>query len=312
VNKKSLFYILKRLIFCLLTIFVVITATFFLMNAIPGGPFVTEGRVSQSIIDNLNAKYGLDKPLFVQYWNYLKNAVVFDYGISIKQKGREVMDIIMEGFKTSLPVGLIAGVLAIGFGTCLGSIAAVKHNKVIDRIIMVFSTASVAFPSFIIASVLLYIFCNWLGWLPANGITIDGDYRGYILPVITLSLYPTAYITRLTRSSTLDVLNSDYIRTAKAKGVSKSKILFKHALRNSLTPVITYAGPMFASIITGSLVIEQIYSIPGLGRTFIKAITSRDYPLIMGTTIFLTVLVIFLILVSDILYKIVNPRVEFE
>jgi len=311
-RKKMLVYVVKRLIMCLATIVVVITATFFLMNAVPGGPFLSEKAASQSILDALKAKYGLDQPLIVQYWNYLKGALIFDFGPSLKQKGREVIEIIGDGFSTSLPIGLIAGLLALSFGTFLGSLAAVKHNKLVDRLIMVFSTASVAFPSFIIASVLLYVFCTALGWLPANGITTNGDYRGYILPIITLSLYPTAYITRLTRSSTLDVLNSDYIRTAKAKGVSKTKVLFKHALRNSLTPVITYAGPMFASIITGSLVVEQIYSIPGLGRTFIKSITGRDYPLIMGSTIFLTVIVIFLILICDILYKVANPRVELE
>ena len=311
-RKKMLVYVVKRLIMCLATIVVVITATFFLMNAVPGGPFLSEKAASQSILDALKAKYGLDQPLIVQYWNYLKGALVFDFGPSLKQKGREVIEIIGDGFGTSLPIGLIAGLLALSFGTFLGSFAAVKHNKLVDRLIMVFSTASVAFPSFIIASVLLYVFCTALGWFPANGITTNGDYRGYILPIITLSLYPTAYITRLTRSSTLDVLNSDYIRTAKAKGVSKTKVLFKHALRNSLTPVITYAGPMFASIITGSLVVEQIYSIPGLGRTFIKSITGRDYPLIMGSTIFLTVIVIFLILICDILYKVANPRVELE
>ena len=311
-RKKMLVYVVKRLIMCLATVVVVITATFFLMNAVPGGPFLSEKAASQSILDALKAKYGLDQPLIVQYWNYLKGALIFDFGPSLKQKGREVIEIIGDGFGSSLPIGLIAGLLALSFGTFLGSFAAVKHNKLVDRLIMVFSTASVAFPSFIIASVLLYVFCTALGWLPANGITTNGDYRGYILPIITLSLYPTAYITRLTRSSTLDVLNSDYIRTAKAKGVSKTKVLFKHALRNSLTPVITYAGPMFASIITGSLVVEQIYSIPGLGRTFIKSITGRDYPLIMGSTIFLTVIVIFLILICDILYKVANPRVELE
>ena len=311
-RKKMLVYVVKRLIMCLATVVVVITATFFLMNAVPGGPFLSEKAASQSILDALKAKYGLDQPLIVQYWNYLKGALIFDFGPSLKQKGREVIEIIGDGFGSSLPIGLIAGLLALSFGTFLGSFAAVKHNKLVDRLIMVFSTASVAFPSFIIASVLLYVFCTALGWLPANGITTNGDYRGYILPIITLSLYPTAYTTRLTRSSTLDVLNSDYIRTAKAKGVSKTKVLFKHALRNSLTPVITYAGPMFASIITGSLVVEQIYSIPGLGRTFIKSITGRDYPLIMGSTIFLTVIVIFLILICDILYKVANPRVELE
>ena len=307
-NSKTLFYVLKRLLMAIVTIIVVITATFFLMNAIPGGPFLSEKGVSDATLAAMKAKYGLDQPLYIQYFNYLKYALVFDYGFSIKQKGFTVMYLIMDGLKTSLPLGAIAAFIALCVGTTLGSLAAVYHNKVVDRVVMVFSTASVAFPSFIIATVLLYVFCNLLKWLPANGMSI----QGYILPCITLSLYPTAYITRLARSSTLDALGSDYIRTAKAKGVSQPKIIFKHALRNSLTPVITYFGPMFASVITGSIVVEQIYSIPGLGRYFVKAITGRDYPLIMGTTIFLTIIVIFMILVSDILYKVANPRVELE
>ncbi len=307
-NSKMLIYILKRLFLAVLTIIIVITITFFAMNAIPGGPFLSEKSTSATIIKNLEKKYGLDQPLIVQYFKYLGGSLRFDFGPSIKQKGFEVTDLILTGFKTSIKVGGLAALLAIVSGIFLGCIAAVKHNKILDKIIMVTSTASVAVPSFIISALLLYVFCVKLNWFPANGST----WQGYILPIITLSLYPMAYITRLTRSSTLDVLGSDYIRTARAKGVSPVKVLFKHALRNSLTPVITYAGPMFAYIICGSLVVEKLFAIPGLGTSFISAITGRDYPLIMGTTIFLTIIVIAMVLISDILYKVANPRIELE
>jgi oligopeptide transport system permease protein len=307
-NTKFAMYIVKRLLLSILTIFIVITITFFAMQAIPGGPFTSEKSVSDAVLAVLKAKYGLDKPLYVQYWNYLKNAVMFDYGPSMKQKGQDVIKIIQDGFAVSGKIGAIAALIALFFGVILGSYAATHQNKWVDRVIMIFSTASVAMPSFIIATFLLLLFCVKLKWLPANGTTV----AGYVLPVICLSLYPMAYITRLTRTSTLDVLGQDYIRTAKAKGVSKTKILFKHGLRNSLTPVITYFGPMFAYIITGSLVVEQIFGIPGLGRPFITAITGRDYTLIMGTTIFLTVIMVVMLLISDILYKIANPRVSFD
>lgn len=308
-NKKLLFFIVKRLILAVITVFLVITITFFTMQLIPGGPFTSEKAVSEETLNILKAKYGLDKPLFIQYLNYLKNALVFDFGYSIKNRGAiSVGDIIKNGLKTSAPMGLTAAAIAILVGVILGSLAAYKHNTWVDRLIMVISTSFVAVPSFIISTILLYLCCVKWRILPANG----GDIKGYILPTITLSFYPMAYIIRLTRSSSLDVLGSDYIRTAHAKGLSFTKVLFKHSLRNSLTPVITYAGPMIAFILSGSLVIEQIYGIPGIGRSFVSCIINRDYPVIMGLTIFLTVLVIFMVLVSDILYKVVNPRVELE
>ena len=308
-NKKLAFYILKRVLLAFLTVVIVITVTFFSVQIIPGGPFTSEKAVSPETLARLEAKYGLDKPLIVQYFNYLKGALVFDFGYSIKSRGAvTVASIIADGMKTSAIIGIIAAVIAIIFGVILGSLAAYKHNTIVDRIIMVLSTASVAVPAFIVSTILMYVFC--LAWpiLPANGFS----WKGFILPTITLSFSPMAYITRLTRSSTLDVLSSDYIRTAYAKGASFSRVLYKHSLRNSLTPVITYAGPMIAFIVTGSLVVEKIYGIPGIGREFVSSITNRDYPEVMGLTIFLTYLVIIMVLISDILYKVVNPRVELE
>ena len=308
-NPKTAFYILKRILLALLTIWIVITITFFVMHAVPGGPFVGEKAISKEAEAALKAKYGLDKPLMTQYWTYLKDIVTrFDFGPSLKQRGRMVMDVILDGMKTSAKLGVIAAFGALILGVVLGAIAALRRNKVIDKVIMVITTAFVSMPSFIMGSLLLIFISVKLGWLPANGSTAEG----LILPVITLGLYPMAYITRLTRSSMRDVLGQDYIRTAKAKGVSGNKIIFGHALKNSLIPVITYFGPMLAYIVTGSMVVEQIFAVPGIGRQFVSSITNRDYTMIMGTTIFLAALVVVMNLISDIAYKIVDPRIDFD
>ncbi len=308
-NTKTLLYIGKRILLMILTVWIVITITFFVTRAVPGGPFMGEKAVSPAAQAALEAKYGLDKPVPEQYLTYLTDIVTkFDFGPSLKQRGRQVIDIIIDGMETSAVLGVTAAFIALGIGVVLGAIAALRRNKLIDRIIMVITTAFVSMPSFIMGSLLLLTFSLWLGWFPANG---DAD-GGLVLPIITLALYPTAYITRLTRSSMLDVLGQDYIRTAKAKGVSGTKIIFGHALKNSLIPVITYFGPMLAYIVTGSLVVEKIFAVPGVGRDFVNSITSRDYPLIMGTTIVLAALIVIMNLVGDILYKVVDPRINLE
>ena len=308
-SSKLMFYILKRVLLAILTIWIVITVTFFIMHAVPGGPFVGEKAISKEAQAALEAKYGLDKPLFEQYTTYLRDILTkFDFGPSLKQRGRQVIDIIMDGMKTSAKLGIMAAVSAAVVGIVLGAVAALRRNKFIDRLIMVITTAFVSMPSFIMGSFLLIIFSVSLKWLPANG-AMKG---GLVLPVITLMLYPMSYITRLTRSSMLDVLGQDYIRTARAKGVSKWRIIFGHALKNSLIPVITYFGPMLAFIVTGSMVVEQIFAVPGIGRQFVSSITNRDYTMIMGTTIFLASLIVIMNLVSDLLYKAVDPRIEFE
>lgn len=304
-NSKTLFYIVKRLLLALLTVFVVVTVTFWATQAIPGGPFNTEKALDETVIEALKKQFGLDKPLFVQYLIYLGKAVTWDFGVSLKVRGVYVINQIGSRLPASLLTGLSAAAIAIILGLVLGSTAALKHNKKADRVIMILSTASVAMPSFVIASLLSWLFYDVFKVTGTGAIV-------WILPIITISLSPMCYITRLTRSATLDVLGADYIRTANAKGVSKQKVLFKHALRNSITPVITYAGPMIAYIITGSIVVEQIFGINGLGRMFVNSITQRDYPTIMGTTIFLTYLMVIMVLISDILYKVVNPRVELE
>ncbi len=308
-NTKTLIYILKRLALAILTVWVVITVTFFVMRAVPGGPFLGEKATTAATQAALEAKYGMDKPLFEQYTTYLKDiATKLDFGPSLKLRGRQVIDIIKDGLKTSAKLGLIAAFSALFVGTVLGAVAALRRNKLIDKVIMVITTAFISMPSFIMGSLLLVIFAIKFHILPANG---DAQ-NGLILPVVTLALYPMAHITRLTRSSMLDVLGQDYIRTAKAKGVSGPKIIFGHALKNSLIPVITYFGPMLAYIVTGSLVVEQIFAVPGIGRAFVSSITGRDYPLIMGTTIVLATLIVIMNLVSDILYKVVDPRIKFD
>jgi oligopeptide transport system permease protein len=307
-DTKLAIYITKRILLAIVTVFLIITITFFAMHSIPGGPFLSEKSPSAEVTAALEAKYGLDKPLGQQFVEYLKGILKFDFGPSIKQRGRTVTDIITEGFKVSAKIGSAAAALAIGLGLFFGSLAAVFHNKLADKLIMVMSTAFVAMPSFIIATFFLLIFCVKLNLLPANGDTVGG----LVLPVIALSLYPMSYITRLTRSSMLDVLGQDYIRTARAKGVKPYKVIFKHSLRNAITPVITYAGPMFAYILTGSLVVEKIFAVPGLGKYFVSSIINRDYTLIMGTTIFLAALIVIMMLISDILYKVFDPRVELS
>ncbi len=308
-SSKTLMYILKRIGLAILTVWVVITVTFFAMRLIPGGPFTAEKAISEAAQKSLEAKYGLDKPVMEQYLTYLKDILFkFDFGPSIKQRGRMVIDIVVDGMKTSAKLGLIAAFSAAIVGIVLGATAALRRNKFIDRLIMVVTTACVSMPTFIMGSLLLILFAVKLKVLPANGSTAEG----LILPIVSLALYPMAYITRLTRSSMLDVLGQDYIRTAKAKGVSGARIIFGHALKNSLIPVITYFGPMLAYIVTGSLVVEQIFAVPGIGRAFVNSITGRDYTLVMGTTIVLAILIVVMNLVSDILYKVVDPRITLE
>ena len=308
-SSKTLKYILKRIAMAILTIWIVITVTFFVMRAVPGGPFLSEKAGSEAAQKALEAKYGMDKPLMVQYFTYLKDIVTkFDFGPSIKLRGRMVIDVIIDGMRTSVKLGVCAAAIALVFGVVLGAVAALRRNGLADKVIMVLTTAFISMPSFIIGSLMVLILSVKLGWFPANGETA----KGLILPIIALSLSPMANITRLTRSSMLDVLGQDYIRTARAKGVPPMKIIFGHALKNSLIPVITYVGPMLAYIVTGSLVIEQVFAVPGIGRAFVSSITGRDSPLIMGTTIVLATLIVIMNLVSDILYKLVDPRINLE
>ncbi len=306
--RDTLLYIFKRIILAIFTVWVVITVTFFIMHAVPGGPFIGEKSVSPAVQKAMEAKYGLDKPLMTQYFTYLSDVVRMRFGPSLKQRGRMVIDIMADGLGVSARLGLVAALIALVIGVVAGSLAALGRNSIFDRIIMVITTAFVSMPSFIMGSLLLIAFAVKTHVFPANGSTP----AGLILPVITLMLYPMSYITRLTRSSMLDVLGQDYIRTARAKGVPQHRVIFVHALKNALIPVITYFGPMLAYIVTGSLVVEQIFAVPGIGRAYVSSITNRDYTMIMGTTIVLAVLIVVMNLISDVLYKVVDPRIKLE
>ena len=276
------------------------------MHAIPASPFSSEKAKSDAVIAALEAKYGFDKPVHIQFVNYLKNILHGDFGLSTGWVGNTVMELIAGGFSYSARIGFTAGILALIFGVVLGSIAALNRGRFVDKVIQVVTTALVAMPSFVMGTILLLVFALQLNWLPSLG----NQPGGLVLPVISLMLYPMAYVTRLQRSSMLDVLGQDYIRTARAKGVSNRKVIFKHALKNTLTPVITYAGPMMAYILTGSMVVENIFSVPGLGRLFTNSMLRTDYMMIMGVTIFLATMIILMNFLSDILYKVVDPRIE--
>ena len=304
-------YILKRIGAALLTLLLIMTITFFLMNSIPGSPFLTEKSTPKQI-ELANKKYGLDKPLPVQLFNYVKNYLKGDLGVSLKmQEGTEITDIIFRQgkFELSMKLGVVALLLAVAVGIPLGSIAAYKRGSWIDGVLRVFTTVGVAIPTFVLATLLLYFFAVKLKWLPTKSESLD-SIKQYILPVISLSSYYTCYIAKLTRTSMLDAINQDYIRTARAKGVKTKSIILKHALRNSLIPVVTYIGPVFAGIITGSFVVESTFSVPGLGKYFVQCVLNRDYTVIMATTVVLSALVIVMNLVVDIVYKFIDPRIN--
>lgn len=300
-------YIVKRVIFAIITILIISLITFFVMNLVPGGPFNGEKAKSEAVIQELNARYNLDKPVVQQYFMYMGKLIQGDWGVSLKT-GREIWPDISSRFLVSAKLGGAAILLALGVGIVLGSIAALNRNKWPDRIIVFFTTLGTSVPSFILATLLLLVFCLILKWFPVW----SADNPNYVLPVIALSVYPMAYITRLTKTSMLDALSQDYIRTAKAKGVPQGKIIFVHALRNALIPVVTYLGPEVAYIITGSMVVENIFTIGGLGGAFVSSIINRDYTMIMAVTMFLAILMVFANLITDIVYKAIDPRITFE
>ena len=300
-------YTVKRILLAIVTVFIISAITFFAMNAIPGGPFAKEKAPDPAVQAALEARFNLDKPVGQQFLIYLRNLSKGDFGISLKT-GREIAQIIREKFAVSARLGGMAAACAIVLGLVLGSTAALCRNRWPDRLIIFLTTLFVSVPSFILATILLLVFALTLKWVGV----FDANNPNYVLPVISLMLYPMSYITRLTKSSMLDVLGQDYIRTARAKGVRDSLVIFKHALRNALIPVITYVGPMTAYILTGSMVVESVFTTGGLGTKFVQGITNRDYPMIMGTTIFLATLMVTMTLISDLVYKIVDPRITFD
>jgi len=287
----------------------IITITFFLMKAIPGNPFADEKMPNPEIRAAMMEKYGLNKPVIEQYFVYLGNFIRGDFGVSYTRAGITVNKVIADGFPYSLTIGLYASLIVVFAGIGFGVMCALNQNKFIDRFFMVLSTLGATIPSFVLATGFLFIFSKTLGWVPSFGVDTAA---GYIGPIVVIGAFSLSFITRLTRTSLLEVQQQDYIRTARAKGVSGKKIIFGHALKNSLIPVITYFGPMLAFIVTGSMVVEQIFAVPGIGRQFVSSITNRDYTMIMGTTIFLASLIVIMNLISDLLYKVVDPRIDYE
>lgn len=301
-------YILKRILSSVVTVFLLITMTFFLMHAVPGGPFNSD-KITPQTRANLEKKYGLDKPLMTQYTIYLGDLAQGDLGSSLLKKGRTVNGIITEKFPYSAKLGLMALALALLIGIPLGALAAIKHETLYDRIIMLFTTIFISVPGFVLGTLLLVIFGALLQWSP---VTWEDIPANYILPVITYSFYPICYIAKLMRSSMLETLGQDYIKTAHAKGLSSLTVNFKHALKNSVIPIITYLGPLTAFLITGGFAVERIFSVPGLGRFFVDSVSGRDYPVIMGTTIFLGIIMVAMNLIVDIIYGLVDPKIKLR
>lgn len=302
-------YIFKRVFSSLITLWVVVTLTFALSHAIPGGPFDSDKETPPEVRRNLEERYKLNEPIYVQYGDYLKNLLKLDLGPSFKQKGVSINEIINRGFPVSARLGVAAVTLALIAGLLLGIIAALKQGKWPDRVTMFISTLGVTIPAFVLATLFIYFFAEKLGWFPVYGLDTP---RHYVLPAIALGGYSMAFISRLVRSSLLDVVRQDYIRTAKAKGLSETSVIIKHALKNAMLPVVTYLGPLVAGVLTGSFVIERIFTIPGLGRSFVDSIGNRDYTAILGVTVFYSLFLIVCNLIVDLVYAFIDPRIKLE
>lgn len=302
-------YILKRLGAMTVTLLVIITLTFFLMHSIPGSPFNEERATSEAVQKNLEAYYHLDEPLYVQYFLYLKSVATFDFGPSIKKSSQTVNEMLGRGFPVSFELGMVTLIVAIFSGILLGIIAALRHNGIIDYLAMTIAVLGISVPNFVMATLLIQqLAVNW-AILP---VATWSSPKHMILPTLALATGPMAIIARLTRASMLEVLTQDYIRTAKAKGLSPVKIVFKHALKNAMLPVVTILGSLAASILTGTFVIEKIFAIPGMGKYFVESINQRDYPVIMGTTIFYSTVLIMMLFLVDLAYGILDPRIKLH
>ncbi|MCB1135143.1 MAG: ABC transporter permease [Chlamydiia bacterium] len=299
-------YIIAKATYMMMTLLVIITATFFLMKAIPGDPFSQEKAVPQEILDALYDHYGLRDPWYVQYGRYVMSILEWDLGPSFKYKGRTVNEIINDGFPVSAALGLEALILSLGLGLTLGTTAALNQNRWQDYASMLIAVIGVSVPSFILASLLQYIFAIKLNWLP---VARWGTVSQSILPALSLAALPTAFIARLTRASMLEVLQQDYIRTARAKGISELQVVLRHGLRNAILPVVSYLGQLTVNILVGSFIIEKIFGIPGLGQWFVTSVINRDYTVIMGTTVFYSIVLLAAIFIVDILYAFIDPRI---
>lgn len=302
-------YLIKKILIFVMSLFCVTTITFFLMHAIPGDPFIQEQAIPPEILEGLYSYYGLDKPLLSQYFTYLTQLLQGDFGPSFKYEGRSVTSLIFESFPVSFALGIQALFVAIGGGVAIGMFAAMRRESAFDRAIMFFAVLFISVPNFILATALQYLFSVKLGWFP---VARWGSFAHTILPTLSLAALPMAYIARLLRGSILDVLDEDYVLTAKAKGLTPLQVMFKHVLKNSILPVVTYIGPFASSILTGSFIVEKIFGIPGLGNWFVSSITNRDYTVIMGVTIFYSFILLFTVLLVDLLYPLLDPRIKLR
>lgn len=301
-------YIIKKTLFSILTLFIVVTLVFFMLRAIPGGPFTREKPLPESTRERLEEAYGLNEPLINQYFTYMGNLLTGDLGPSFRKPAYSVNELLATGIPNTAKIGFIAVIFIIFLGIPLGVVSALKSNTAVDYGVMIIATVGITVPSFVIGSLFILLAQN-VKWIPVGGLSTPISYVG---PVVALAGYSLAFVARLTRSSMLEVLRQDYIRTARAKGLSESKVIFKHALKNSLIPVITYIGPMIAAIMTGSFVVEKIFYINGIGEYFTESIGNRDYTLVIGVTLFYAVFYIIMVLLVDIAYSVIDPRIRLS
>ena len=302
-------YLVKRMIMMFMTLFLITLLTFILMHAVPGGPFTSEKQVSKAVLDALNEKYKLNDPLWKQFIDYIGGLLRFDLGPSFKYHGKTVNDFIVNGLPYSARLGAVTLVFVLLAAIPMGIVSALKNGKWQDMLLMAVATIGVTIPSFVIATALIYLFSFKLGWTPVYGVD---KWQGYILPVIAMGGYSISFLARLMRSSLLEVMGQDYIRTARAKGISETRVIFKHALRNALIPVVTVLGPTIANLLTGSFVIEKIFAIPGMGGYFVNSVTQRDYTTIVGMTVFYAAFLIAMVFIVDLFYCLIDPRIKYD
>lgn len=302
-------FVIRRVAWLILVLLVVSFITFSLMHLVPGGPWDREKQLAPQIVAALNAKYGLDKPFLVQYGNFLVGLLHGDLGISYSYQNRSVTQILMQGFPKTAVLGTTAFLLALLVGVSLGMAAALRQNTWVDYACVMFSTIFASIPGFVLGIILIIVFSVLLHWFPTGG---WGSPSQVVMPAVALASLPAAFIARITRASTLETMRQDYVRTARSKGLLDRVVLIRHILRNSLIPVVTVAGPEFAALVTGSVIVETIFSIPGIGRLFVQGIFSRDYGLIMGTVLFYAFVIAIANLVVDILYGVIDPRIRYD
>jgi len=304
-------FLLRRLIVAIPTLFVVVTVAFFMMRAAPGNPFSSDRKLPPAIEKNIEAKYHFDRPLVVQYWEYLSGVVRGDFGPSLKYRDKSVLDIIGENFRVSLTIGLGAFAIMVIVGVTLGVIAALRQNGPADYTVMSIAIVGICIPSFVTAPMLQLVFGSQLGWLPIASWS-GGALPNLVMPIAVLAIPQIAIISRLTRAGMIEALHSNYVRTAKAKGLPEFTIVVKHAIRAAVLPLVSYLGPAFAGLITGSLIVERIFGLPGLGKFFVNSALQRDYTVVMGMVIFFSTLILLLNLIADLLYAALDPRVRLS